>query len=48
MSTEKLRNNRSKATIRDFTKLKNEIKEGKLDDKFKSLVVDSRTGVYYQ
>ena len=35
MSTEKLRNNRSKATIRDFTKLKNEIKEGKLDDKFK-------------
>ena len=37
MSKEKLENNQSKAIIKDFTKLKNDILEGKLDDKFKSV-----------
>ena len=37
MSKEELENNKSKAIIKDFTKLKNDILEGKLDDKFKSV-----------
>ena len=37
MSKKELENNKSKAIIKDFTELKNDILGGKLDDKFKSV-----------
>ena len=36
MSTDKLRNNANKAMVRDFTKTKKDIEDGKYDDGFKS------------